>query len=163
MQRSVGAPHRYRIDWNASNVVYSIDGTVVATHSLAISQSMRPLASDFTVGGGTVVVDWVRLTPYATSGTFLSRVFDAGGTVSGGATTWTSQVPGGTSLVISVRQGNTPTPDGTWSAFTPLSGSGAMVGGSSRYLQYRAQLATTVPGQTATLQDVTIEYSAGGL
>jgi hypothetical protein len=154
----LGAPHRYRIDWNASN-----DGTAVATHSTTITSSMRPLASDFTVGGGTVVVDWLRMTPYATSGTFLSRVFDARGTVTWGTATWTSQVPSGISLVISVRQGNTPTPDGTWSAFAPLVSSGATVGGSSRYIQYRAQLATAVPGQTPVLQDITIMYSPAGL
>jgi hypothetical protein len=56
-------PHRYRIDWNAKNVVYAIDGTVVATHSLALTSSMRPLASDFTVGGGTLVVDWLWMPP----------------------------------------------------------------------------------------------------
>src|SRR5262249_55485778 len=131
---------------------------VVATHAVAITTSMRPLASDVTVGGGTVVVDWLRMTPYATSGTFLSRVFDAGATVTWGTATWTSQAPSGTSLVINVRQGNTATPDSTWTAFTPLAGSGATIGGSSRYLQYRAQLATTVPSQTPVLQDVTIRY-----
>jgi hypothetical protein len=47
-------------------------------------------------------------------------------------------------------------------AFTALAGSEVIVGSSSRYLQYQAQLTTTVPGQTATLQDVTIEYSTGG-
>jgi len=119
---------------------------------------MRPLASDATVGGGTIVVDWVRMTPYAASGTFLSRVFDAGATVTWGTAAWTSQAPSGTSLVLSVRQGNTPTPDGTWTPFTMLAASGATLGGSSRYLQYRAQLATTVPSQTPVLQDVTIRY-----
>ena len=27
----LGVPHRYRIDWNPSNVVFSVDGSVVAT------------------------------------------------------------------------------------------------------------------------------------
>jgi hypothetical protein len=154
----LGAPHRYRIDWNASNVVYSIDGTAVATHSTTITSSMRPLASDFTAGGGTVVVDWVRMTPYAASGTFLSRVFDAGSSVTWGTAAWTPEVPTGTSLVLSVRQGDTATPDGTWTPFVTLTGSGVTLGGSSRYLQYRAQLATTVPGQTPVLRDITIGY-----
>ena len=39
---------------------------------------MRPIAaSDYSVFGGTIVVDWMRLGPYAPSGAFLSRVFDA--------------------------------------------------------------------------------------
>ncbi len=32
----LGAPHRYRIEWNADGVVFSIDGTPVATHAAAI-------------------------------------------------------------------------------------------------------------------------------
>jgi Domain of unknown function (DUF4082)/IPT/TIG domain/Glycosyl hydrolases family 16 len=159
----LGAPHRFRIDWNASTVVYSIDGTVVATHNRAISQSMRPFASDSAVGSGAVSVNWLRLTPYAPTATFESRVFDAGATVSWDTATWTSTVPAGTSLAISVRQGNTPTPDGTWTAFSaPLAGSGAAIDGASRYLQYRATLATTTPAQTPTLHDLTITYSPGG-
>jgi hypothetical protein len=154
----LGAPHRYRIDWNTTNVVYAIDGTVVATHSVALTSSMRPLASDLTVGGGTVVVDWLRMTPYAASSIFLSRVFDAGGTVTWGTAAWTREVPTGTSLVLSVRQGDAATPDGTWTPFVTLTGSGVTLGGSSRYLQYRAQLATTVPGQTPVLRDITIGY-----
>ena len=39
---------------------------------------MRPLASDRTNGGGNLVLDWMRMTPYAASGTFTSRVLDAG-------------------------------------------------------------------------------------
>ncbi|HYR43605.1 MAG TPA: cadherin-like domain-containing protein, partial [Terriglobia bacterium] len=51
-----GAPHRYRIDWNAANVVFSLDGTIVATHQAAITDSLRPLVSDFTPGGGSIVM-----------------------------------------------------------------------------------------------------------
>jgi hypothetical protein len=159
----LGAPHRFRIDWNANSAVYSIDGTVVATHARTITASMRPLASDATVGGGTVVVDWLRMTPYAATGAFTSRVFDAGLIVPWGSATWTSTLPTGASLSLSVRQGNTPTPDGSWTPFTPLAGSGATIGGSARYVQYRATLSTNVPGQTPALQDVTLTYNTGGL
>jgi hypothetical protein len=154
----LGTSHRYRVDWNTSNTVYSIDGTVVATHALTISTTQRLLISDFTPTGGAVVVDWLRMTPYAASGTFLSRVFDAGSSVTWGTATWTSDLPNGTSLNISVRRGNSPTPDQTWTAFANLSGSGSTIGGNSRYVQYRVQLATTVPGQTPVLRDLTVMY-----
>jgi hypothetical protein len=152
----LGAPHRYRIDWNASSVVFSIDGTQVASHPVTITTSLRPLASDYTVGGGTLSVDWLRLSPYATPGTFLSRIFDAGASVTWGTATWTADTPAGTSLTLSVRTGNTPTPDGTWTAFTALPSSGAPIGASARYLQYRADLATTIAAQSPGLRDVTI-------
>jgi hypothetical protein len=154
----LGTPHRFHIIWNETSVVYMIDGLVVATHLLGLTPSMRPVISDPTVGQGIVVVDWLRLTPYATAGTFLSRVLDAGAMVSWENLTWTSTVPVGTNLGLSVRQGNTPTPDGSWTAFVPLAWSGMPIGGRARYVQYRAILTSTIPLQTPTLHSVTITY-----
>ena len=55
----------------AGSVVYAIDGTVVATHAIAIGGTMRPLVSDLTPGANTALsVDWIQLTPYASSGSF---------------------------------------------------------------------------------------------
>src|SRR5205823_6430639 len=73
--------------------------------------------------------------------------------------TWSAGVPAGTTLALSVRTGNTPVPDATWTAFTALAGSGSSVGKSSRYLQYQASLAATDPGQTPALQAVTVQYN----
>jgi Glycosyl hydrolases family 16 len=58
-----GTPHRYRIDWQPTQVVFSIDGTVVATHAASIGVSLHPLVSDFTVGGGIPTVDSLEMTP----------------------------------------------------------------------------------------------------
>jgi large repetitive protein len=58
---------------------------------------------------------------------------------------------------MSVRAGNTATPDATWTAFAPVS-QGTIAGLAGRYLQYRAELATTDPQQAAVLHDVTIGY-----
>jgi Glycosyl hydrolases family 16 len=58
-----GTPHRYRIDWQPTQVIFSIDGTVVATHTASIGVSLRPLVSDFTVGGGILTVDSLEMTP----------------------------------------------------------------------------------------------------
>ncbi len=153
----LGAPHLYRIDWNTNTIVFSIDGTVVVTHARAISTTMRPLASDATVGGDVVTVDWMRMTSYATSSVFLSRIFDASFNKSWGTASWISSTPSGTSLAISVRTGNTPTPDATWTLFSVLSNSGVTVGSTSRYIQYRAELATTVAAQTPILRSITIQ------
>src|SRR5262249_23531487 len=128
-----GAEHRFRIDWTSTGVTYWIDGTQVASHAVSITASMRPLASDFTVGGGNVKVNWLHLSPYVTTTTFLSRVEDAGSTVTWGTATWNATIPTGTSLAVSVRQGNTATPDSSWTAFSTLSGPGATVGGSFRF------------------------------
>jgi hypothetical protein len=153
------APHRFRIEWTAASIQYFIDGSLVASHSASMSSSMRALASDASAGGGVVSVDEVSVTPYASTGTFTSRVFDGGSTVTWEQASWTAQTPSGTTLEISVRMGSTPVPDSSWTAFTPLSSSGAMIGGSSRYLQYRASMTTSNNQQTPTLEEFTVVYS----
>ena len=97
------------------------------------------------------------MSPYASLGTFISRVLDGGSTVNWEIASWTTDAPAGTNLAMSVRCGNTPTPDGTWTSFTPIA-NGASIGFSARYLQYSAALNTTDVGQTPALQDVTIQY-----
>ncbi len=90
---------------------------------LALDRSpgpMRPIAaSDYNVFGGNIVIDWMRMDPFAPAGTFLSRVFDAESPVDWHTIAWTasSTTPEST---ISVRMGDTPTPDGTWTAFVPV-------------------------------------------
>ena len=159
----LGTPHHYRIDWNATNVVYWIDGVQVVTHAMAIAGAMRPLISDLVVGGKTLVVDWMHLSPYVTPATFTSRVLDAGGVVPWGTLSWTADRPAGTTLAMSVRTGNTAVPDGSWSSFTAVSASGGSLTGSSRYIQYQATLSTTDATQTVVLRDVTITYGAGAV
>ncbi len=159
----LGSPHLYRIDWNSSGVTYWVDGVVVATHSVAITTAMRPMVSDYYTGGSDLQVDWLRMGPFAASGSFFSRVFDGGGTVSWNTASWTAATPAGTTVTLSVRTGNTPTPDGTWTNFVPLAGSGASIGAVGRYLQYRVDLATGNPGNPdliPTLNDVTIAFSS---
>src|SRR5262249_20562091 len=151
----LGTAHRYHIDWNFSNVVYSIDGVVVATHAMAISSGMRPMIADYYVDGKVLAVTGIKMGPYTTSpGTFISRVFDASTTRNWSAASWISTVRAGTTLSIAVRYGNTPVPDGTWTGFIPLGGSGSALSGASRYLQYRAILANTDVTQTPTLNSI---------
>ena len=157
----IGSPHRYRIEWGASDVKYYVDGALVATHNHSLgSTPLRPLASEFSEGGPGLSIDWLRMTPYANSGTFTSRVIDAGETVQWGDLSWNADTPAGTSLALSVRTGDTPTPDGTWSSFTSISASGDDIPGSSRYAQYRAEFTTSDTEKTAVLSDVTLEWSA---
>ena len=119
----VGSSHLYRIEWDATEVRYYVDGALVATHAANFGATqMRPIASDLTPAAPRRTVDWMRMSPYPGSGTFDSRVFDAGvgQTADWGALSWNSATPSGTGIAISVRTGNTPTPDGTWSAFAPI-------------------------------------------
>jgi hypothetical protein len=156
----LGVPHLYRIEWTPTAVNFSIDGFLVASYAMAIATNMRPLASDFFAGLGSPAVDWLRMSPYQASGTFLSRVFDAGGQANWGPLWWDGYAPAGTTLTLSARTGNTPVPDGSWMPFTTVPISGAPIGGSSRYIQYRAIFTATNPSETPALRGVTIGYQA---
>jgi hypothetical protein len=59
----LGAPHVYRIDWNANSAVFSIDGSIVANPAATISAGLRPLISDLSSGGGVVSVQSLSLNP----------------------------------------------------------------------------------------------------
>ncbi len=156
----LGAPHRFRIEWAANEVRYLIDGSLVATHARTIAANMRPIVADGPVGGNPLQADWVRLTPFAASGSYLSRVFDAGGLATWGTATWTGTLPSATTLAMFERHGNTPVPDGTWSAFAAIASPGTSIGASARYLQYRADLATGDVATTPALLDVAIACTA---
>jgi hypothetical protein len=157
----LGAPHRFRIDWKATNFVFSIDGNVVATLPVAIGSNMVLAASDFAPGGGSVSLNWMRLSPYATSCSFTSRVLDAGGPANWSTLSWTGDTPAGTSIAMSYRIGNTPSPDGSWSGFTNVAASPAGIGGNSRYIQYQANLTTTNPTNTPALSGVDLSFVSG--
>jgi hypothetical protein len=157
----LGAPHRYRIEWTTTSVIYSIDGTQVAAHNLTLSGNLRPILSDASPGSGNLRADWLRLSPYASSGTFTSRVFDSGGAATWGTVAWSDEVPSGTSLVLSVRTGNTPTPDESWTTFASVA-KGATLGNTGRYLQYHAVLGTNTADRTPALRDLVIGFAISG-
>jgi hypothetical protein len=117
---------------------------------------MRPIAgSDFDAAGGVVFIEWMRMTPYAGSGSFLSRVFDAKTPVNWASISWKTKTPAGTSLAIYVRTGNTPAPDETWSSFALQSAPGAF-SAQSQYVQYRVDMATVDVAETPVLADIII-------
>ncbi|MDX1995676.1 MAG: malectin domain-containing carbohydrate-binding protein, partial [bacterium] len=154
-----GTANRYRIDWLANSIVFSINGTVVETVNVTITADMRPFISDFDTDGSAITVDWLRMTPYASPCTFVSRVLDAGEVVDWSTVNWQAQLPTGTSITLSVRTGNTATPSGTWSNLAAVTNGGA-VPGISRYLQYQAVLTSTNADQTPVLEQVAFTYGA---
>ena len=81
---------------------------------------MHVTVSDYDLGSNVVSVDWLRMTPYASPCSFESRVFDAGAPANWDTLAWTGNTPAGTNLALGYRIGNTPTPDGSWTAFVPV-------------------------------------------
>jgi VCBS repeat-containing protein len=155
-----GSPHTYKIEWLADQVNFYIDGAPKHSETVTIAGPMRIAASDYTAGGDNLAVDWMRMSPYESGCTFQSRVFDSGGTANWGTISWNSLLPAGTALAISVRTGDTLTPDGTWSGFSAVA-NGGPTGGTSRYIQYQADLSSGDALLTPALSDLTIGYIAG--
>ncbi len=142
------APHKYRIEWNSTTVTFYVDDVQKYTHSFnSFYSNMKPLLADTVVGGtgGTdLSVDWLRVGPYAASGTYTSRLIDAGATVNWGALNWDATVPTGSTLVVKVRTGNSATPGGAgWTGWVTVPATGGAVGASSRYAQYQLTLTST--------------------
>jgi hypothetical protein len=154
----LGALHRYRIDWKPASVDFYIDGALAASHGVAITGPMRPLAaSDFSVYGGYIVVDWMRLGPYAATGAFVSRVFDAGAPVTWRSANWDASAAAGATLQVSVRTADALDVDGSVLApWTPVESSGLPFNATSRYVQYRAEFATGDPAASSALHDIII-------
>ena len=91
----IGSEHRYRIEWDAGEVRFYVDGGLVATHAASFGPAMNVAASDFNSGGPEVAVDWLRMSPYPASADFDSRVLDAGEQVSWQALSWIAETPAG--------------------------------------------------------------------
>jgi hypothetical protein len=162
----LGAPHRFRIDWNLTDVAYFIDGVEVARHNVQITPMMQMLAaSDFDEGtnAGQLVLDWERMSPYPSPGAFHSRVFDAGSSVSWYNVAWTAGLPAGSGVALAVRVGGTPTPDGSWTSFITIPGNGGLITGAParQYLQYRATLTTTDNYFSPEVRSVTVNHAVG--
>jgi len=157
----IGTSHRFRIDWTATTVTYWIDDVQKVSHTItypAKSGSLRPAASDLSVGGGALRVDWMRMSAYASTGAYTSVVYDAGAPVAWQTASWLADMPAiGGAVTVDVRTGNTPTPDATWSAFVTKSQGGA-INANARYAQYRLTLSSTVANSTPAVKEMILTF-----
>jgi len=106
-------------------------------------------------GIGTATVNPV----YAPAGNLFSSVFDAGSPAQWSTVSWDEVVPAGCSVGLSVRTGDVPVPDGSWSAWTPVANGGTVPGGPTRYIQYMAALSGT-GAATPEVSNVVIDLEA---
>ena len=144
----IGSPHRYRIEWDADRgpLLRRRRASSRPTRSLRLPPRCALAASDLNAGGADVVGRLAPHEPVPAAGSFNSRVFDAGQQVAWGTLSGRRTPRPGPRSCLSVRTGNTPTPDGSWSSFTPIATNGGDIPGNSRYVQYRADLTPTGPG-----------------
>jgi hypothetical protein len=139
-------------------VVYWIDGVQVATHAVTYSgkgAAMKPAITDLTLGDGALSVNWMRMSPYAATGAYTSRIFDANQSVTWATIVAAGDRPLGTNVVLEVRTGQQPTlSDGVWMPATL-----GAIGRSGRYAQYRLTLTTSVTGSTPDVKSVLVTYA----
>ena len=104
----IGSSHTYRIDWlSDGSIVYSVDGSPVYTSIGIITTGMRPAINDYNLSGVSIQVDQIEVSPpYLTSGTFESRVYDAGVAKEWEEMEWDADIPTNTSIAMEVRAGN---------------------------------------------------------
>jgi hypothetical protein len=151
--------HVYLIKPATGAYQFFVDGVLLTTISATIpnASSMKIAFSSFNGAPQPALqVDWVRLDSYPASGTFVSSVFDAGGTVTWGTVNWTANVPSGTTIVIETSSST----DGVnWSSWAQASNGSAVASPTGRYLRYRITFTTTDPTQTASLSDISFNWS----
>src|SRR6185503_17176670 len=155
-----GTAHRFRIDWSAATIDYWVDGAKLASHAVSLGAAtlaMRPVIADQGVGDGAVKVDWIRMTPYAASGSYISQVYDAGVQVAWQVLQAAGDIPAGTSVIVDVRTGDTATPDATWTVFRAVT-PGDSIASFARYAQYRVRLATSDPAATPAIKEIALAY-----
>ncbi|MCF2529769.1 DUF4082 domain-containing protein [Yinghuangia soli] len=137
-----GAPHWYNIERDGKTFRFWIDGQKVAE----VKTQLPPMAAkarDSLTDRIPLRIKQLQDGDKLVSGTYTSQVLDAAQMVSWVQATWQADLPRGTSLKVSVRTGSKAVPDATWTAWRDLAGSGAPLGGGSRYLQYKVELTGT--------------------
>jgi len=112
--------------------------------------------TDQATGGGSLVVDWMRMSAYAGSGVYTSPVYDAGAvSATWQSASWLADLPTGTTVSFQIQTGNTPVPDATWTLWTTLQ-NGASLNAVARYAQYKLTLTTTVPNSAPSVKEVVV-------
>jgi hypothetical protein len=133
---------------------YRLISTDAAGNRTSWPAADRPPATFVSATSGVADRNPARLRPGSRTGTKLSRVLDAHAMVGWDRAYWQADLPAGTALTVSVRVGSTARPDAAWTGWQPLSGPGARVTGSSRYLQYRVVLSTSAAGRSPVLDGI---------
>ncbi len=139
--------HEWRIDWTNTQVVYYVDGVQVAAVGFVPTSgsTLRPTFVDPTNDTNRLVVDWVRRGTYAASSTFTSAVINAGAVVGWDLLTRDVTTPGGTTVTIQVRSGNSASTGGSsWTGWSTVSATTGSITRSARYIQY--QVISTTSG-----------------
>ncbi len=107
-----------------------------------------------------ILTDVTLNTGYPTSAQYVSSILDKSTNTNAKWTslTSTSDIPANSSLVLETRSGTTSTPDGSWSAWSQLSGN-IPSSPNAQYLQFRASFLSSTGTAAPTVHDFTASYT----
>jgi hypothetical protein len=158
----------YRGSNSTTFLRYSISGntwTTMANTPGGIHQGaalVYPGSGDFLYGyrgNNSTTFYRYHLSKYLPTGTFTSDVINLNTKVNLTTLDYTTTLNGQT-ITLDARAGNTATPDGSWTDWQTDIASGGSIYGltGNQYVQYRANLSTTIQDVTPSLDSVTINY-----
>ncbi len=143
--------------------VYSLKGRQLRLEAQAGERQV--VAAPAVPGGFAIVASSspAVLRPAASSaagrGTYVSAVRDAGRLARFGAIRLEGAVPKGATAVLSVRSGNSDTPDDTWSAWTPAGDAGRVTVPPARYFQWRVELSALPRGEAPVVERIETSWA----
>jgi len=166
----------YTIRWDQSETHYLIDGNTIVTTTEGASAplphggiSTLPTyaflySQDPTFFGGgrsPLLVDWVRAGAYASQGSYLSCVMDAGEIVNWSRMGLSVNIPQGTSIVVESRTSRDGDSwSGWYAADVALPGTSTLLmdNPGGRFFQYRISLRSTTVMETPEVESIEVFY-----
>jgi len=133
--------------------------TQIASHETALRDV--EVVNDLIYAGALSGVKVISPGPYVSPESYISSVIDVNEHLGFTTLDYTASVPVNTTLTFDVRSGSTLIPDGSWSGWVTGIANGGSIAAvpTNRYLQYRANFATSDSTVSPTLDDVTIHFN----
>lgn len=151
--------HTYKIVWTNSATTFFIDGVQVDTRADSIGTSLKPIASNNTNTGGSLLeLDWLNVVNYPTTSgaTYQSCGLNSGtANTTWGTITFGTTLNGGTATV-QTRTSNDHATWSSWSAVTSGNSSASPVGKFMQYLVTLGGSSTTTP----TFNNISVAFAS---
>lgn len=130
----------------------------------AQASAFIPMGSELMVVGSNPGELHLLSETQATEGTLEGRVLRGAPLADWGRPYLEAEQPSGTSVDLQFRTGNTETPDGTWSPWSPPLRSGERPSTApSRFAQFRLRLSSAKGGATPVVDSVTVHSASRNL
>jgi len=155
-----------------NDFAYVVDGSTLKVLDLSDISNPTQIASHETglrdvevvndlIYAGATGVKVISPGPYITPENFISSVIDVDEHLGFTTLSYTASMPANTTLTFDVRSGSTPIPDVSWSGWVTSIANGGSIAAvpTNRYVQYKANFATSDIAVSPAVDDVTIHFN----